>query len=432
MKAGISVDIKAGNRYLLSCIKFSQLVGLCLLLAACGNNLSVTRLGSGSGASGIVEANSDRQRINCPNPGGPPLCSVTLENGEQIVLRPRSGGSTLFGAWRVITPNTNNPSGFNWLGCGTPVYPPNTPPEPHDCGLTVNGNTTVFASFLNNSIAGSNLSLHANSLPLGAPPPIVITDPCPFTNCTHSLSPGFIGAARLAARSLRSNGQTFTFSRWSTNCTSINNGNICVVAIEGDTTVTAFYNRLFDLQVKLQGPGLGSIVSDPTGINCKSTDSENSPSCVTSFGENGIVTLRPDNDSAARFTGWTNTDCENSGTNPCRVTMNGVKTGAAAIVANFRRPRISVETAGPGSILGVDPVSVDVNSFCGPGYSIPRRLLHLASNSTGSIILPDDCSARIEIQSSTPPSSWEGSCSGTIGTVCSVELSQDASVTVNY
>ena len=78
----------------------------------------------------------------------------------------------------------------------------------------------------------------------------------------------------------------------------------------------------FNLAISIDGPGTGTVISSPAGINC-GTD------CSESFTENTVVTLTASRETGSLFAGWSGA-C--SGTDSCSVTMDEAQSVTATFV----------------------------------------------------------------------------------------------------
>lgn len=96
---------------------------------------------------------------------------------------------------------------------------------------------------------------------------------------------------------------------------------ILIAGCSGGDSNSATTASTFNLTVSVDGPGTGTVISSPAGINCGSD-------CFENYTENTIVTLTATRASGSVFAGWSGA-C--SGTDNCSVTMDAVK----AVTATF-------------------------------------------------------------------------------------------------
>jgi hypothetical protein len=110
----------------------------------------------------------------------------------------------------------------------------------------------------------------------------------------------------------------------------------------------------YSLQVTKAGPGGGTVVSRPEGVNCGSV-------CAATYEGGTVVTLEARPDSHSTFLGWAGA-C--AGTGECVVTMDDVR----AVSANFGRPthQLTITLAGSGvrSVTSNPAGLVCSNSLC--------------------------------------------------------------------
>jgi len=97
---------------------------------------------------------------------------------------------------------------------------------------------------------------------------------------------------------------------------------ILVAGCSGGDSDSATTAATFNLAISIDGPGTGTVISSPAGINC-GTD------CTESFTENTVVTLTTSSASGSSFAGWSGA-C--SGTESCSVTMDAKKSVIATFV----------------------------------------------------------------------------------------------------
>ena len=156
------------------------------------------------------------------------------------------------------------------------------------------------------------------------------------------------------------------------------------------------------LTVTSAGEGSGSVVSNPSGIDCGET-------CWLFFADSTPVTLTATPATGSTFTGWSGA-C--SGTGTCTVTMDADR----EITATFAREseKLTVSKAGSGSgTVSSSPGGISCGATCSHDYLYGDSVTLTATPATGSAF-----------------SGWSGACSGT-GT-CTVTLTADASVTATF
>jgi len=108
---------------------------------------------------------------------------------------------------------------------------------------------------------------------------------------------------------------------------------------DGSSTTTAATSNL---TISIDGPGTGTVISSPAGINCGTDCSEN-------YTENTVVTLTASPSTGSSFSGWGGA-C--SGTSSCSVTMDVAKSVTATFV-EYRVDCSSYTAYSPG----IDPIT---------------------------------------------------------------------------
>jgi DNA-binding beta-propeller fold protein YncE len=104
-----------------------------------------------------------------------------------------------------------------------------------------------------------------------------------------------------------------TFSGWSGACSG--SEAMCEVTMSKAREVKAAFNALptFLLSVERAGTGVGTVTSEPSGIECEAT-------CSHTFWEGEKVELNEKPQAGSTFAGWSGGGC--SGTGACQVTTN--------------------------------------------------------------------------------------------------------------
>ena len=180
------------------------------------------------------------------------------------------------------------------------------------CSVTMSAATTVTANF---SVQQFNLTVSKSGTGSGT----VTSNPAGIncgSTCTASYNSGTVVALTASAAA------GSTFSGWSGGGCS--GTGACNVPMNATTTVTATFTRQqFTLTVTHQGLGLGTVQSNPAGINnCSGT-------CSATF-NSGTVTLTATPGLLSGFSSWGGA-CTGSGTT-CTLNLNANTT----VTANFR------------------------------------------------------------------------------------------------
>jgi hypothetical protein len=143
----------------------------------------------------------------------------------------------------------------------------------------------------------------------------------------------------------------------------------------------------YTLSVLLAGAGIGTVTSDPAGINCGSD-------CSETYGAGTLVTLTATPEAGSIFAGWSGA-C--SGTDLCIVTMDAARDVAATFTTSSQAYTLTVTLSGTGSgTVTSDPAGIDCGADCNESYSVNTLVTLTATPEAGSIF-----------------SGWSGACSGT-------------------
>ena len=106
----------------------------------------------------------------------------------------------------------------------------------------------------------------------------------------------------------------FQFESWNGDCSGSGE---CMVTMNGDRSVGATFEPAtltYQVDVELDGNGVGMVASMPPGIDCPSD-------CSEDFENNTSVVLMPFPDSASSFFGW-RADCASAGAGDCQFNVD--------------------------------------------------------------------------------------------------------------
>ena len=199
-----------------------------------------------------------------------------------------------------------------------------------------------------------------------------------------------------------------TFIGWSGACSGTG---ACTVTMNQSKIATARFNTTTAGKIALTlykvGLGLGTVTSNPAGINCGAT-------CTTgvfNFATGATVILNAVETTGSTFTGWTGCAVNPTNRRQCTAFLNAGK----VVSATFSRPVLSVRKAGSG--LVVNPAGTPAGIFCGADciepYSLNTQVTLIAIPATGFRFngwsgcvadpgFPQMCTVRMD-QSRPPP-----------------------------
>jgi hypothetical protein len=190
------------------------------------------------------------------------------------------------------------------------------------------------------------------------------------------------------------------FSGWSGACSGMGE---CDLTLDKAKAVVATFTATPEtLSVSKSGSGLGTVVSNPSGLRCGAT-------CSSEFNYGTSVTLTQTPATGSYFTGWSG-GC--SGTGPCMVSM----TQARSVTASFSllTVTLTVSKSGFGSgNVSSNPPGINCGPTCQRNFLYGKTVTLTATPDTGSVF-----------------SGWSEACSGTGS--CVVTMSQARSVTVKF
>ena len=156
------------------------------------------------------------------------------------------------------------------------------------------------------------------------------------------------------------------------------------------------------LTVTVDGTGVGSVTSDPAGIDCPGT-------CTTDFDQTEQVTLTPSTGPGSEFIEWGG-DCSGSGA--CVVDMNEDRVVSAVFEPTTRGLDVVLEGSGSGMVAGNQGV-IDCPGTCGGDYVSGTDVMLTVTVDPGGTVFQN----------------FAGDCTGN---ACTVILDEDRRVVVVF
>jgi uncharacterized repeat protein (TIGR02543 family) len=193
----------------------------------------------------------------------------------------------------------------------------------------------------------------------------------------------------------------YVFVGWSEGCTGTSRS--VTVTVDANKTCVAQFSNQVTLTVQNQGPGAGTVTSNPSGIDCGQDCSE-----VYAVGRQVTLTANPAEGSV--FAGWSG-DCE--GTNrTTTVTMSGNKTCTASFETGVT---LTVQISGGGTgTVSSDPAGIVCPPTCTAQFMSGSTVSLAATAGQNSFFI-----------------GWSGDCSGT-SPATSIQLTGNKNCTANF
>ena len=279
------------------------------------DRLTVNLTGSGSGT-----VTSNPSGISCPG-----TCAADFASGTTVTLTAAPTNGSTFNGW----------SGGGCTGTGP-------------CIVAMVGDPTVTATF---TAAPVLFTLTVTKAGAGAG--TVSSDPPGITACSSTCTANFAPGTVVTLTATPQSGATF--AGWSGACSG---AGACQITMDANRAVTATFDppiSLSVLTVQKTGNGVGTITSNPAGIDCGTT-------CAASFPTGSGVTLTATAAPGSTFVGWMAGPC--TGTQPCPVTMSTAQTVVAQFDLLPDLVTLSVNKSGPGQGNGT-VTSVPAGINCG-------------------------------------------------------------------
>jgi uncharacterized repeat protein (TIGR02543 family) len=317
--------------------------------------LTVVKSGTGSGS---VSSGSD---IDCGV-----ACSASYASGSTVTLNAVADATSIFAGWSGACTGTSS------------------------CTVTMDSAKNVGASFVKKTYG---LIISRTGTGIGT-----------ITSSTGGIYCGASCAALVDAGSevtlTATPDATSSFTGFSGACTGTGP---CTLSMSSAKSVTAsFAVNTYTMTIGKSGDGSGTITSSPAGISCGST-------CAATFDSGTLISLSAVPDSTSYFAGWTGA-C--SGTGPCIVTMNSIKTVTAFFVKNAFTLVTSKSGNGDGTITST-PGGINCGYSCMASYSAGQTVTLSAAADSYSTF-----------------NGWSGACTGYGG--CTVTIDSAKNVAASF
>jgi hypothetical protein len=275
-------------------MRFTPVIGVGLVVSAAfaangfsvteHNQVTVTKLGSGTGTVTSNAPGMTPQPINCGS-----SCSGLFKGPVTVTLSAAPSGGSSFGGWGGACGGTGSCSIFI--------------PNPPENGLTF-AVTATFVGPVKHMLSVATAGVGKGTVS-SSPEGIA---------CPGACGNGFVVGTTVTLTATPD--AVSLFSGWSGACTG--SQPTCQLTMSQDQSVTAtFDQKPFALTVAKAGTGAGTVTSVPAGIDCGAT-------CAAQLAGSVQLTATPAPGSA--FVGWSGA-C--SGAAACSLTMDGDKSVSA-------------------------------------------------------------------------------------------------------
>ena len=330
-------------------------------------NLDVTRGGTGTGL-----VTSSDGFINCGSD-----CSETYDEDKLIILTASPGVGSDFDGWVVNGSETFCPAASS------------------TCSLTFDRHYIIQAKFKPKIF---NVSITKGGAGTGT----VASDPAGI-NCGGTCQYNFVYGQTVVLTPTPVPPDEFTTWGGEVAC---GGAGTCTIVVTSNLNITARFDKTFELEVKNNGgSGLGTVVSNPKGLNgvaincggdCKDRFISGAQIDTNGDGTNDASTvLTATAASGSAFAGWSGGGC--GGTGDCNLlSTNGVVVTAIFNVVPLTY-QLNVTTSGSGNVKS-SPSGIDCGnggSTCGASFANGAPVTLLPTAAAGSSF-----------------TNWTGNCSG--------------------
>src|SRR5580658_6266072 len=327
--------------------------------------LSVSLAGTGTGTIGSAPSG-----INCA-----PTCSASFASGTQVTLTATAGANSSFAGWAGSGCSGTNPT----------------------CTLTLIASQQVTATF-NTTVVVLTVNL------AGAGAGTIASNPAGM-NCAPTCSAGFASGTQVTLTATA--GTNSTFAGWTAGGCS-GSSPTCTVTLSASQQVTASFSTTQSAPVLteiLAGTGTGTVLSNPSGINC-------APTCSAGFTSGTQVTLTGTAGANSSFAGWSGGGCSGSSLT-CTLTLSASQQVTATFNTTAATLTVSLAGTGTGTISSA-PSGINCAPTCSASFADGTQ-----------VTLTETASA------SSSFTGWAGACTGTSPT-CALTMNTSQQVTATF
>jgi len=354
---------------------FIALLGMVLFGVSCGGGsaspssssmaqLTVQPTGTGAGT-----VSSTPSGISCQ-----PTCGASFRVGTRVMLAAVPGSNSMFAGWGGACSGDSS------------------------CTIDVSANASAVATFsllpvLAVTTTGSGT---VTSSPSGI-------------NCrpdNQTCSAGFKPGTQVVLTATP--GTDWTLTGWSGGGCS-GSSLTCTITVNQNTQVSATFGPTPPplLTVALSGTGLGTVTSNPAGIDCGKT-------CTAGFTSGMKVVLSETPGANSAFSGWSGGGCSGNAST-CTVTLTA-NTKVTATFNAIAQPLLTVTLSGTGQgTVTSNPSGISCAPICSASFATGTQVVLTETPGTNSIF-----------------TGWSGGgCAGT-GNTCSVTMNGNIQVTAAF
>ncbi len=270
------------------------------------------------------------------------------------------------------------------------------------CSLTVTEDLVVGATFIR--LPAQVLRVVRDGTGSGT-----VTSAPPGIDCGSTCASAFMDGSAVTLTAVAAPGSRFT--GWGDDAAACGSGASCPVLIAAPvTTARATFTRIrHPLTVERAGAGMGTVRSDPAGIDCGAT-------CTADFDEGTSVRLTPVPAAGSIFAGWELAPSCMSGT-LCTVAVSA----PTVVRARFERAPVTLTVTRTGAGTGAvredttGTLRIDCGADCAETLTPPATVRLLAVPAAGSTF-----------------AGWTGGGCGGSGNPCAASVDADTTVTARF